>query len=283
MNTSGMPETTNTDADRELKAAQRAMWASGDYHRFAKELVWDVGRQLVESCRIASGQRVLDVAAGSGNTALRAAAAGASTVAVDLTPENFASGQREAGRLGLELEWVEGDAESLPFDDDAFDVVTSSFGAMFAPRHQRVADEMLRVCRPGGTIGMVNFTPEGLAGRLFDVLGPYLPEPPADALPPLLWGSEPHVRELFGDRVEWVQMTRQEYMEHAAGPHAYCDFYRETFGPVATIFAGLAGDPERTAELDRTFLEFATRENRGQPDAAEYPYEYLLLVARRRT
>lgn len=272
---------TPEDEDRRLKAAQRAMWAAGDYHRFAKELVWDIGRRLVDACEIGPDQQVLDVAAGSGNTALQAAATGAKVVASDLTPKNFHAGQREAESRGLKLEWVEGDAESLPFGDGEFDVVTSSFGAMFAPRHQRVADEMLRVCRPGGTIGMANFTPEGLAGPLFGVLAPYLPEPPADARPPLEWGSEAHVRALFGDRVGWLRLSREEYVERAPGPREYCDFFRETFGPVATIYAELADDPERTAELDRAFLEFATRENRGGPAMAEYPYEYLLLVARK--
>ena len=154
------------EADRELKATARAMWALGDYHRFATELVWQLGPVLVEACGISVGQRVLDVAAGSGNVAIRAAEAGAQVVASDLTPENFEAGRREARARGVELDWVEADAEAPPFGDGEFDVVTSSFGAIFAPNHQKVADELLRVCRPGGTIGMLNFTPEGLAARL---------------------------------------------------------------------------------------------------------------------
>jgi SAM-dependent methyltransferase len=144
------------------KAAVRAAWALGDYHRFATELVWEVGPVLVAACGISPGQRVLDVAAGTGNAAIRAAEAEARVVASDLTPENFDAGRREARERGVELEWVEADAEALPFAADEFDVVTSSFGAMFAPDHQAVADELVRVCRPGGTIGMANFTPEGL-------------------------------------------------------------------------------------------------------------------------
>ena len=191
----------------EQKAAARAMWQLGDYHRFAKATVWELGPVLVEACGIGPGQRVLDVATGTGNVAIRAAEAGAEVVASDLTPENFDPGRREARELGVELEWVEADAEALPFGDGEFDVVTSSLGAIFAPDHRKVADELLRVCRPGGTIGMVNFTPEGLAADFFAPFARYAPPPPPDALPPLLWGSEEHVRELFGDRVESLELS----------------------------------------------------------------------------
>jgi ubiquinone/menaquinone biosynthesis C-methylase UbiE len=168
---------TATDADRELKAATRAAWALGDYHRFAKETVWELGEVLVRACGISRGQRVLDVAAGTGNTAIRAAETGADVVASDLTPENFEAGRREAEAHGVQLEWVEADAEALPFGDGEFDVVTSSVGALFAPDHQAVADQMLRVCRPGGTIGMINFTPEGLISDFFGALAPTCPHP----------------------------------------------------------------------------------------------------------
>jgi 2-polyprenyl-6-hydroxyphenyl methylase/3-demethylubiquinone-9 3-methyltransferase len=131
-------------------------------------------------------------------------------VASDLTPENFEAGRREAEAHNVALEWVEADAEALPFADHEFDVVTSSVGALFAPDHQAAADEMLRVCRPGGTIGLINFTPEGLISEFFDALAPYAPPPPPGALPPPLWGSEEHVRELFGDRLDSLQMTRGE-------------------------------------------------------------------------
>ena len=183
------------------KAITRAVWALGDYHRFAKETVWELGELLVQACAISAGQRVLDVAAGTGNTAIRAAQTGAEVVASVLTPENFDAGRREADALGVELQWVEADAEALPFADGEFDAVTSSFGAIFAPDHQAVADEMVRVCRPGGTIGMLNFSPEGLISDFFGALAPYMSPPPPGAQPPPLWGSEEHVRELFGDRV----------------------------------------------------------------------------------
>jgi ubiquinone/menaquinone biosynthesis C-methylase UbiE len=272
-----------TEAGHELKAATRAAWALGDYHGFAKETIWELGEMLVRACGISTGQGVLDVAAGTGNTAIRAAEAGANVVASDLTPEHFEVGRREAEAHGVQLRWVEADAEALPFADDAFDVVTSSFGAIFAPDHRAVADEMLRVSRPGGTIGMLNFTPEGLISDFFGALAPYMPPPPAEALPPALWGSEEHVRELFGDRVESLEMTRRHYVERADSPRDYRELFKQTFGPVVAIYASLAEEPERAAALDRDFLEFATRANSGPPHGpAEYRYEYLLVVARRR-
>src|SRR5918995_2536826 len=275
-------DTQAQEADREFKAATRAAWALGDYHRFAKATVWQRGVELVEACGISAGQRVLDVAAGTGNTAIRAAEAGARVVASDLTPANFEAGRREARARGVELEWVEADAESLPFGDGEFDVVTSALGAIFAPDHQRVADELLRVCRPGGTIGMINFTPEGLAADFFAALAPYAPLPPPGALPPVMWGSEDHVRELFGDRLESLEMTRKEYVERAASPRGYRELFKETFGPLVAVYAGLADQRDRAAALDRDFLEFATRANDGPPEGpAEYNYEYLLVIARK--
>jgi len=269
-----------TEAGHELKAAARAAWALGDYHRFAKETVWELGEVLVRACGISTGQRVLDVAAGTGNTAIRAAEAGAEVVASDLTPENFAAGRREADDHGVELEWVEADAEALPFADGEFDVVTSSFGASFAPGHRAVADEMLRVCRTGGKVGMLNFTPEGLISEFFGALAPYMPPPPPGALSPALWGSEEHVRELFGDRVKSLEMTRRQYVERADSAHSYREFFKQTFGPVVGIYASLAEEPERASALDRDLLEFATRANSGPPGGpAEYRYEYLLVVA----
>ena len=266
----------------EIKSATRAMWAAGDYHRFAMETVWGLGPRLVDATGITAGQRVLDVACGTGNVAIRAAEAGARVVASDLTPEHFKAGREEARKRGVELEWVEADAENVPFADGEFDVVTSSLGAIFAPDHPRVADELLRVCRPGGTIGMLNFTPEGLAGDFFGMLGPYMPPPPPGALPPLLWGSEDHVRHLFGDRVTSLEMTRDTYAERAASPRDYVELFTQTFGPAVAIRSSLADDPRRAAAFDRDFLDFAARANTGAPAGpAEYRYEYLLVIARK--
>jgi ubiquinone/menaquinone biosynthesis C-methylase UbiE len=274
-------EVTMTTDLSDAKAAQRAMWALGDYHRFATQLVWEVGPVLVDACGVSRGQRVLDVAAGTGNVAIRAAEAGAEVVASDLTPENFAAGRREAEARGLELEWVEADVEALPFEDGEFDVVTSCFGAIFAPDHQAVADELVRVCRPGGRIGMANFVPEGPAGRFFEVLGSFAPPPPPGALPPILWGSEEHVRELFGDRVSSLELTRKQYVERSpGGPKEYLELFKETFGPLVALYGHL--EPDRAAALDREFLDFATSENRGTEEAAEYLYDYLLVMARKR-
>jgi 2-polyprenyl-6-hydroxyphenyl methylase/3-demethylubiquinone-9 3-methyltransferase len=266
------------------KAEQRALWALGDYHRFATETVWELGPVLVQACGVSAGRRMLDVAAGTGNVAIRAAEAGARVVASDLTPENFDAGRREARARGVELEWVEGDAEALPFGDGEFDVVTSSLGAIFAPDHQAVADELVRVCRPGGTIGMVNFAPSGLPAAFFELLGRYMPPPPAGALPPLAWGSEAHVRELFGGRLEPLELTHRQYVERSpGGPAAYCELFKETFGPVVGLYASLADQPDRVTALDRDLLDFATRSNHAPPGGpAEYPYDYLLVVGRRR-
>jgi ubiquinone/menaquinone biosynthesis C-methylase UbiE len=250
-------------------------WGLGDYHAFATEMVWGLGAELVTACMIAPGQRVLDVAAGTGNVALRAAAAGADVVALDITPESLEVGRREAERLGLVIEWVEGDAQTLPFAAGEFDVVASSVGAMFAPDHAAVARELLRVCRPGGTIGMINFTPEGLVADFLGMFG----EPPVP--PPVLWGSEEHVRDLLGHGVTALTMSRRMLVErHAGGPEGYVDFYKRTFGPIVAAYA-TAADP---GALDAAFLDFARRENRGPAGGpAEYHYEYLLVTARRGT
>src|SRR6478609_5681308 len=159
--------TTAVDADRALKTKHRAMWASGDYPALAGDLISTLGPILVDACAIRSGDRVLDVAAGAGNAAIPAALAGAEVVASDLTPELFDAGRRTAATVGAVLEWTEADAEALPFTDGSFDTVLSCVGVMFAPHHQTSADEILRVCRPGGTIGLLSWTPEGFIGQMF--------------------------------------------------------------------------------------------------------------------
>jgi ubiquinone/menaquinone biosynthesis C-methylase UbiE len=267
----------------EPKAVAREMWSLGDYHRLAKATVWELGPVLVEAWGIGPGQRVLDVAAGTGNVAIRAAEAGADVVASDLTPEHFDAGRREARTASVALEWVEADAEALPFGDGSFDVVTSSFDAMFAPNHRAVADELVRVCRPGGTIGIVNFAPGGTAGAFFDLFARHAPPPPEGALPPILWGSENHVRELFGDLVESLELTHREYVERAASPEAYVALFEQTFGPLVALQGALAGQSDRLAALDGDFRDFAARRNEGPPGGpAEYRYRYLLVVARTR-
>lgn len=276
-------EPTEARTDAAAGNPARQMWALGDYHAFAKATVWELGEVLVEACGIGPGQRVLDVAAGTGNTAIRAAQAGADVVASDITPENFDAGRREAAAHGVQLEWRVADAQALPFDEAEFDVVTSSVGALFAPDHQAVANELVRVCRPGGTIGMINFRPVGLAAEFFDLVGRYAPPPPPGAQSPILWGSEEHVRALFGDRVDSLSMEHGSYVERSpGGPEAYRDLFWRTFGPLIAIRELLASQPERKAALERELHDFAVRGNRGHPDEpAEYPYDYLLVRARK--
>lgn len=271
------------EADREFKAGVRQMWALGDYAAFATELIWQVGPVLVEAAGVRPGQRVLDVAAGTGNVAIRAAQAGADVVASDLTPENFTAGRDLARNHGVELEWVEGDAEALPFGDGEFDVVTSCFGAIFPPNHQRVARELLRVCKSGGTIAMANFTPDSVAADFFEVFGRYMPPARPGDESPMLWGNEGHVRDRLAPGLSRLEMTPRTYIERAATPAAYCEFIRRTFGPVVAIYQSLAGRPKDIATLDRAFLEFAQQANRGPAAGpAEYCYDYLLVVGKRR-
>jgi len=266
------------DADRALKAKHRALWASGDYPRVAVELISELGPALVRACGVSPGQRVLDVAAGSGNAAIPAAEAGAEVTASDLTPELFDAGRRAAAAHGVTLDWVEADAEALPFDTGAYDVVLSCVGAMFAPYHQRTADELIRVCRPGCTIGMINWTPEGLIGNLFATMKPYAPPPPPGAQPPPLWGREEHVRELFGDRVTDLDMRRRQIVFDRPGenPAGFREFWKRHYGPTIAVYKYNAADPARVAELDAAFEEFLTTWHRG----GRYEAEYLLVTAR---
>jgi ubiquinone/menaquinone biosynthesis C-methylase UbiE len=268
----------------DLKAAHRFVWGLGDYHEVAVVTIPQFGPELVAACGIGPGQRVLDVAAGAGNVAIPAAATGAEVIASDLTPELFEAGRSDAAAAGVELEWVEADAEALPFGDAEFDVVTSSVGAMFAPDHPAVARELLRVCRPGGTIGMINYTLEGFAGQFFSLLRPYTPSGPADADPPMAWGSEDHVRELLGPGVDSLEMTRKSAALEFPTPADLCSFYKSNFGPAIIAYASVGEDEERKAELDREFEEFAERSNQGEPGGpGVWDLEYLLVLARRQS
>jgi SAM-dependent methyltransferase len=224
---------------------------------------------------------VLDVAAGSGNAAIPAAEAGATVVASDLTPELFDAGRRIAAQRGVELEWAEADAEALPFADDGYDVVMSSVGVMFAPHHQAAADELIRVCRPGGTIGLINWTPQGFIGNLFKTMKPYAPPPPPGASPAPLWGDEDHVRELFGDRVDLRTLDR-EMLEITAfqHPHDYGTHFKERYGP--TIAAqGNARRNDQEAEFNAAVDAFCDEWNLGSEDAARFEQEYLVVVGTR--
>ena len=209
---------------------------------------------------------------------------GADVVALDITPENLEAGRKEAEARGVALEWVEGDAQALPFGDGEFDVVTSSFGAIFAPDHQKVAGELLRVCRPGGTIGMTSFPPVGMAADIFGVIAPYMHAPPSGALSPLLWGTRGARQETLQRRRRVAPYERTGLYRESREPPGVRGLYKETFGPVISVYEALQDEPHRVATLDREFLDFAERANRGTPgDWAEYPYEYILVVARKRS
>ena len=273
---------TSSAADSELKARHRAMWASGDYPSMVETFLLPLGPTLVQACGIGPGMSVLDVAAGTGNASIPAAEAGARVTASDLTPELFDAGRERAEAKGVQLDWVEADAENLPFEDASFDVVISSIGAMFAPHHQEVADEMVRVCRPGGTIGMLNWTPEGMIGALFKTMGPFAPPPPPGAQPPPLWGGEEHVKELFGDRVDFRTLDR-ELLEITAfeHPHDYGEHFKAKYGPTIAARNNAARDG-RDGELDEALDRFCDEWNLGSEDEARFEQEYLVVAGTRR-
>jgi ubiquinone/menaquinone biosynthesis C-methylase UbiE len=268
--------------DREFKAGQRAIWALGDYHEFARRSLWEFGEELVEACGIEPGQRVLDVAAGTGNVAIRAALAGADVVASDLTPENFEAGRREAAAHGVRLAWVEADAEALPFADGEFDVVTSSFGAVFAPNHQVVADELLRVCRPGGTIGlMAPAVPAGKA-RLAQMLAG-LPSM-FGAVSPLRWGDPEYVAKLFGESVESLEMSRRRTeLAGFTNETELRDFLRAHHPVAVALYREVAEDPEAVAMLDDSLLGVIKLSYaRSDGETGSFVQEAVLVVAHTR-
>jgi ubiquinone/menaquinone biosynthesis C-methylase UbiE len=269
--------------ERDLKARQRAMWALGDYHTIARRSLWSFGAELVAACGISAGQRVLDVAAGTGNVAIRAAEAGARVIASDLTPENFEAGRSEARAHGVQLEWVEADAEALPFRDGEFDVVTSSVGAIFAPNHQRVADELVRVCRPGGVIGMIAVVPSGPIVDLLDTVERYARASLFSSMSPLQWGREEHARKMFGSRVHWLQLRRMPFLlGQFEGPRDFIDYFIANHPMMVWLHHDLAGQPDRVATLDRELLEVAERWMGGTGNRTPADHgEYLLLVARK--
>ncbi len=271
-----------SEADRASKARQRAIWALGDYPTVAAEIIPDLGRTLVEACSITDGLRVLDVAAGSGNASIPAALAGAEVVACDLTPELLEAGRQRAGRLGVTLEWREADAEALPFADAEFDVVISCLGVMFAPRHQVCADEMLRVCRPGGTVGLISWTPEGFIGEMLSIMKPYAPPPPPGAQPPPLWGSEQHLIGLLGDRVEGFTSTRGAVtVDRFSDPEGFRDYFKRLYGPTVAVYRAIGDELDRIATLNRDLADLARRHDRGEATTV-MDWEYLLATSRKR-
>src|SRR3712207_443505 len=235
--TSTTTSAVTTPEDQALKAKHAAMWASGNYPAVVDDVVGTLGGVLVETVGVRSGQRVLDVAAGTGTSAIPAARRGAEVTATDLTPELLDVGRAAAAAEGVSLTWQTADAEALPYADAQFDVVLSCIGVMFAPHHQQAADELVRVCRPGGTIGVLSWTPEGFIGQLFAVMKPYAPPPPSGASPAPLWGRADHVRARFGDRVDDLVARQQNLPVHRFREGAeFRDFMKTNYGPTISVY-----------------------------------------------
>jgi len=268
--------TTTTD---DLKTRHRAMWALGDYPAVATDVIAPLGDVLVEACGIEAGQRVVDIAAGSGNASIPAARRGADVVATDLTPELLEIGRRAAEAEGVALRWQVADAEDMPCDDGQQDVAISVVGIMFAPHHQAAADELVRVVRPGGTIGLISWTPEGFIGQMFATMRPFVPAPPAGVQPPQLWGRLDHVRELLGDRVSHIDARQQKLkVSKFASGAEFRGFFKASYGPTIVAYRGIADDPAKVADLDR---ELEALGDRALVDGV-MEWEYLLVTARRR-
>ncbi len=276
--TPATPPITSTDEDKALKAKHAAMWASGNYPAVADEIVASLGGILVDAAGIEAGQKVLDVAAGTGTSAIPAARRGADVTATDLTPELLAVGEAEASAQGVQLTWQTADAEALPFADEEFDATISAIGAMFAPHHQLVADELVRVTRSGGTIGVLSWTPVGFIGQMFATMKPYAPPPPPGASPAPLWGRVDHVRELFGDRVTDVVARQQSLPVERFGSGAeFRDFFKRNYGPTIAVYRFIAEDADKVAALD---ADLAALGDQAIVDGV-MGWEYLLVTARR--
>lgn len=262
-----------------LADTHRAMWALGDYALMAEEVMAPLGPILVAAAGIAPGVRVLDVAAGSGNISLPAARSGATVTSTDLTPELLRRSQARAAEQGLSLRYQEANAQALPFDDDTFDAVISAIGVMFAPDHQCAADELVRACHPGGTIGLISWTHEGFFGRMLATIRPYRPSLSSALAPSALWGREAYIRGLLGDRVTDVTtqrgLLRVTRFDTARAVHEY---FKNNYGPTIEAYDNIGSNQVLAAELDAQLVELADEYLiNGAMD-----WEYLLLTAIKR-
>ena len=257
---------------------QQQVWSKGDFAMVAN-LVYNASEELAEALEIVPDERVLDVACGSGNGAISAARrAWGGTVGADYVPELLERGRERAAAERLEVEFVEADAQALPFEDGAFDVAMSIFGAMFAPDQQKAADELLRVVRPGGRIGMANWVPDGAVGTMFRTISEHAPPPPG-VPSPLLWGSEDHVRELFGDGISDLRVERRVSRQPFRSADHYIEFFRTYFGPTQMAYERVGPDGEAALTEDlRAFLESA---NTAGDRAMVLEAEYLRVLATR--
>ncbi len=247
------------------------MWGSGNYAAVAEKIL-SVGERLVERTGVEPGSEVLDAACGTGNATLPAAKAGARVTGLDLAPDLLAIARERVADAMVEVEWVEGDVESMPFGDDSFDRVLSVFGHMFAPDHRRTAAEMLRVCRRDGAIGTCSWTPDGAIGRMFGFMADLMPPPPGGQSP-LLWGTEEHVRELLGE----AEFERGEVEWRESSVEGYADFMLESFGP---MIAGSAQLGERAPELRERYIAYLNEENLEDDGTLRFRGEYLLALIR---
>ena len=264
-----------------LKEAHRKTWASGDYARIA-ELVTDVGERVVERAGIRAGRDVLDVASGTGNAAIVAAAAGAHVIATDLTPELFVEGRRRAERAGVDFEWLAVDAEDLTFEDERFDYVLSSLGVQFAPRHEVVTSELVRVCRPGGTIALGNWAAEGYIGRMWSIMGPYLPPPPDFASPPTGWGRQEHVEALFAAHPVDLTFERYSLDFESDSAEAFIDTMTDFYGPLLQARNKLTAGGSWHSLRDELIV-MSNDVNISEGGGFRAPSEYLVILGQKHT
>ncbi len=257
-----------------IKQRQQATWSSGDYAVNGTTLQI-VGEALAEAVDVRAGERVLDVAAGNGNATLAAARRFADVTSTDYVPALLDKGRARAQAEGLQVRFEPADAEALPYPDGSFDVVLSTFGAMFTPDHARVANEMLRVVRSGGRIGLANWTSQGFIGRLFQVIGAYIP-PPAGLQSPAHWGSEPHIVALFGVQAEGLRSERRHFHFRYRSPAHWLQVFRTFYGPTHKAFAALDAAGQQALERDITAL--LEQMNTGGTGSLVVPSEYLEVV-----
>ncbi len=262
-----------------IKKRQQATWSSGDYAVVGTTLQI-VGETLSEAMDLRAGERVLDVAAGNGNATLAAARRWCRVVSTDYVPALLERGRERAAAERLEaIEFLEADAEALPFDDRGFDAVVSTFGCMFAPNPRRVADELLRVCRPGGRIGLANWTPEGFIGQLFKTIGRHVP-PPAGVESPALWGTRPRLDQLFQAEARAIRAEPRHFVFRYRSPEHWLAVFQGTYGPVLRAFAAL--DAAAQQRLSEDLLQLIGRFNRAGDGTMVTPSEYLEVVITRK-
>jgi SAM-dependent methyltransferase len=262
----------------EFKERQRKVWSVGDFPDVATRIV-TASEAVVAASEVGPDQDVLDVATGTGNAAIIAAQRGARVTGIDLTPELFDAARRRIGEADLQIELIEGDAEDLPFPDDSFDCVLSVFGVMFVPRHEVGASELVRVCRPGGTIGIAAWTPEGSTGQMFRVLSAHMPPPPPELKPPFLWGIEEHVRELFRESGAELDFERRIVAFEYPSVDWAIEYNERVLGPIVMTKSALEPEGKWDVVRQELFDLFASG-SRQTDGGVIFEGEYLLTVAR---